>query len=393
MKNITLDSLLEINDEKITIKAWLRSYAKEKGFSVFHTAQGPISPNELAKLLFDYAIGDADLDDSLADYCECVAEIAATIEEFLVGTQKKDKKPKLEVVKAPTKIEVFGQSLGKGADSTVEVSKSFIRGIESSFPKTILVNDGGSISVSKEATTEDIGIAFGAAVQLEKTTKLTGNLLSFIIGELTNAAVVAGVYASKKDCAEDISRRLEEANLKSLSVKSIENLARVAERIPAEKRDPEVPITVYHNIANVKQPKQMDGESNANFNKRKKKYDENINEILDKVMDGAITDVKEVKAVIDGLQKSSGLKGEHSYTMGDYMKIFMEASMLLTMVGKNGTLALDVNGETVSLTRDELQYTAKSALSHYTNMKVSDPKADIVVSSLLTGYMSENGQQ
>jgi hypothetical protein len=393
MKQITLDSLLEINDQKITIKAWLRSYAKQKGFGVFQTSKGPISANDFAKLLFDYAVSGDDLDDSLVDYSECVAEISATIEDFLVGNEKKDKKPKLEVVKTPTKIELFGESLGKGADSTVEVSKSFIRGIESSFPKTILVNDGGSISVSKEATTEDIGIAFGAAVQLEKTTKLTGNILGFIIGELTNAAVAAGVYPTKKDCATDISRRLEDANLKSLSVKSIENLARTAERIPAEKRDPEVPITVYHNIANVKQPKQMEGESNANFTKRKKKYDENINQILDKVMDGAITDVKEVKSVIDGLQKSSGLKEDNSYSMGDYMKIFMEASMLLTMVGKDGTLALDVDGNTVTLTRDELQYVAKSALSHYTNMKISDPKADIVVSPLLTGYMSENGKQ
>lgn len=403
---ITKETLLEVNGKQITVKAWLKSYAKEKGYKPFDTAAGKISANDFAAMLFDYAISGTDPDDAIADFADDIAEIAAIVTDNVVepksaadlkaerdaeAAAKKAEEEAAAAAAAEAKLAVvtsFADSMHKGSAATKAVTEGFFDGIRKSFPKSVQLDQNGSVVIAENATVEDVGVAFGAAIQFNQTAEFTGNMLGFIIGELTNAAVAAGVYATKKDCAADIAARLEESKIKSLSVKSIENLARVADRIPADKRNEEVPATVYHHIANVKQPKQQDGESDAKFKARKEKYNKQIDSILDKVKSGEVTEVKEVKALIDNLQKKSGLKEEATYTAGDYTKIFVEATILQGYVGKDGTLALisGTDGDSVELTRDDLKEVAKSALAHLTNMKGIDPKADLTVSQLLVGY-------
>lgn len=402
---ITKDTLLNINEQEITVKAWLKQFAKDKGYKPFQTENGKLSANDFASLLFDYAVSGSDLDDSLSDYADDVAEIAAVIQDNVVTPKSAaELKAEREAAAAEAaaeaeaeaaaaaeaqlaRVNTFAESMEKGSESTKAITVSFLEGIRKSFPSTIKVDAGGKVEVAKDASIEDVGTAFGAAIQLNQATECTGNMLGFIIGELTNAAVAAGVYATKKECAADIAARLEAAKVKSLSVKSIENFARVADRIPADKRNENVPATVYHHIANVKQPKPQQGESDAKFKKRKEKYDSQISGILDKVKAGDVTEVKQVKEMIDQIQKKSGLKEEATYTAGDYAKIFIEATMLQGYVGKDGTLAI-VQGtdDSVELTRDELKELAKSAMAHLTNLKGIDPKADLVVSQLLVGY-------
>lgn len=403
MKNITTDTVILVNGEKTKIGAWLKQYAKEKGYKVFKTAAAQLSPNDFAKLLFDYAISGNDPDDELMDYFGDIAEIAAVIEDGIASVKSSNKaeavqkKNEQQVDKANesaqlAKVTTFGDSLKSGAESTKEATMGFLVAIKESFPESIKLGASGQVTISKDASVEDVGKAFGAAIQFDQTTKIAGNMLSFVIGELTNAAVEAGVYPTKKACAADIAERLEKAKVKSLSVSAIENFSRMAERIPVDKRNDEVPATVYQTIACVKQPKQKDGESNAEFKKRKEKYQSQVDSILDAVQSGEVTEVKDVKKLIDKLQKSSELK-EATYTMGDFMKIFIEASMLMTLVGKDGTLALiaGTDGDSIELTRDELKEIAKSALSHYINMKNLDPKADLEVSQLTAGYISSTG--
>ena len=396
---ITTETVIVVNGEKTKIGAWLKRYAKEKGYKVFKTETAQLSPNDFAKLLFDYAIGSGDVDDALADYIDDIAEISAIIEdgmeevklEVKSNNDKKQEQQDLEKAQEQAqlaKVTSFGESLSAGAESTKEATMGFLSAIKDAFPESVQLGASGQITISKDASVEDVGKAFGAAIQFDQATKLAGNMLSFVIGELTNAAVEAGVYPTKKACAADIAERLEKAKVKSLSVSAIENFSRMAERIPVEKRNDEVPATVYQTIACVKQPKQKKGESNSEFNKRKKKYQSQVDSILDAVQSGKVTEVKEVKKLIDKLQQSSEIK-EQSYTMGELMKIFIEASMLITMVGKDGTLALiaGTEGDSVELTRDELKEIAKSALSHYTNMKKIDPKSDLEISPLTAGYM------
>lgn len=403
---ITKDTLLEINGQQITVKAWLKSYAKEKGYKSFETKAGKLSANDFAGLLFDYAISGGDVDDALSDFADDIAEISAIVQDNVVipKTAAELKAERDEAAAAAkeaadaelaaaneaqlAKVNSFAESMEKGSEATKTVSAGFFDGIRKSFPTSITVDPTGKVELSDNVTIEDVGVAFGAAIQLNQTTEFTGNMLGFIIGELTNAAVAAGVYATKKDCAADIAARLEESKIKSLSVKSIENLARVADRIPADKRNEAVPATVYHHIANVKQPKQQGGEADSKFKKRKEKYNSQIDSILDKVKSGEVTEVKEVKSLIDQLQKKSGLKEEATYTAGDYAKIFIEATILQGFVGKDGTLALigGTDGESIELTRDDLKEVAKSVLSHLTNLKGIDPKSDLIVSQLLVGY-------
>ena len=406
---VTVDTLLNVDGKEITVKAWLKSYAKDNGFKSFETSGGKISANDFALLLLDYAISGKELDEELSDFAEHVATIAAIIEEGkvvpkstaeikaerdaekAVADQKAaDEKAATEAAKLAV-VESFAGSMSKGAESTKKVAVGFLDGIRKSFPSTIQVDAGGKVEISADASAEDVGVAFGAAIQFNQTAEVTGNMLGFIIGELTNAAVAKGIYATKKDCAADISARLEASKIKSLSVKSIENLARVAERIPADKRNDEAAPTIYHLVANVKQPKAKDGESDAKFKTRKEKYATQIDAILDKVKTGEISEVKQVKEAIDNLQKKSGLKGEATYTAGDYAKIYVEAQMMVGFCGKDGTLFLaqgGADGDSVEMTREDFREIAKSALAHLTNIKGIDPKADMYLSQLLIGFKS-----
>ena len=406
---VTVETILLIDGKEITVKAWLKSYAKDNGFKSFEMAGGKISANDFVLLLLDYAISGKEVDEELSAYSEHIASIAATIEECKVvqktpaelkaerdaekaAADKKAADEKAEAEAAQLKVvESFADSMGKGAEATKKVAVGFLDGIRKSFPSTIKVDAGGKVEISDKASVEDVGVAFGAAIQFNQTAEVTGNMLGFIIGELTNAAVAAGIYATKKDCAADIAERLSNSKIKTLSVKSIENLARVAERIPSDKRNEEAPATVYHHIANVKQPKIKEGESEAKFKTRKEKYATQIDAILDKVKDGQITEVKQVKEAIDALQKKSGLKSDATYTVADYTKIAIEAEIMLGFCGKDGTLFLvqgGAEGESIELTREDLREIKKSAMAHLTNMKGIDPKGDLYLSQLLIGFKS-----
>lgn len=401
----TLESVIEVNSNQMTIRAWLKSYAKENSFKSLKTERVELSPNKLAELLFDYAISGKELDEDLTQYTDHIAIIAATVADCVLKpkskTEIKEEKDAADKAAADLKEqeekfaashalmlkEEFASSMSKGADSTVSITKDFLEGIRATFPETISIKPNGEVIVSPEASREDIGLAFGAAIQFSQASEATGNMLVFAIGELTNASVTSGVYESKKACAEDISMRLSEAKGKSYSVKTIENFARVAERISPELRNEAVPATIYHHIANVKQPKAQEGESEAKFTKRKAKYDSQIKEIIQSVADGAIEDVKGVKLAIDNLQKSSGLKSESCYTIGDYTKIFVEATIMMKYAAKDGTLFI-VGDQSVAVSRSEMKQLADSALAHITNMKNIDPKGDLYLSGLLAGYKS-----
>lgn len=406
---VTVDTLLNVDGKEITVKAWLKSYAKENGFKSFDTAGGKISANDFALLLLDYAISGKEVDEELAAYSEHIATIAAVIEDgkvvpktaaelkaerdeakALADQEEADKKAAADAAQLAV-VESFAGSMSKGAASVKKVAVGFLEGIRGSFPDTIKVDGHGKVNISKDASVEDVGTAFGAAIQFNQTAEVTGNMLGFIIGELTNAAVAAGIYATKKECAADISARLEASKIKSLSVKSIENLARVADRIPSDKRNDEASPTIYHLVANVKQPKIKDGESTKQFDSRKAKYDKQVDTILDKVKNGEISEVKQVKAAIDELQKKSGLKGEATYTAGDYAKIAIEAEIMLGFCGKYGTLFLaqgGADGESIEMTREDFREIKKSAMTHLTNMKNIDPKGDMYLSQLLIGFKS-----
>lgn len=395
----------------MTIKAWLKSYAKERGFKPFKNGAVELSVNKFAELLFDYALSGADVDEALTDYIDDIAHIASVISDCVVSPKSKAEiKAEKEQIEAEQKAEQerlaaeeaerqlaikeeFATSMSKGADATLDVTRNFVAGIRDSFPSSIQVSSDGKVVVSEGATSEEIGIAFGAAIQFNQASEATGNMLGFVIGELTNAAVAAGIYPTKKACAEDISERLAASKGKPYSVKTIENFARVAERIAPELRNETVPATVYHHIANVKQPKIQDGESTAKFAKRKEKYDKQIAEIISDVAEGKITEVKEVKAAIEKIQKKSGLKSETSMTLGDYIKIFVEATILAKFTGKDGNL-FGVEGDeaSVELTKEDFNSLAKSALAHIINIKGYDPKGDLAVSQLLLQYRDDSAK-
>jgi hypothetical protein len=409
--NTTLESVIEVNGQQMTIKAWLKAFAKERGYKSFKSGNVDLSPNKLAELLFDYAIKGTEPDEALADYADDIAEISAIVSDNVVTPKSKaELKAEKEQAEADQKAEQdrlnaeeaerqlaikegFATSMAKGADATLDVTRQFIAGIRGSFPEAIKVNANGEVMVSGDATTEDIGAAFGAAIQFNQASETTSNMLGFVIGELTNAAVAAGVYATKKACAEDIAERLAASKGKSYSVKAIENFARVAERISPELRSEEVPATVYHVIANVKQPKIQDGESTAKFEKRKQKYDKQIADIIGDVAEGKLKEVKEVKQAIEKIQKKSGLKKEGSMSLGDYLKVFVEATILAKFTGKDGNLfSVEGDDSSVELTKEDFNGLAKSALAHIINMKGYDPKGDLAVSQLLLQYREEGSK-
>lgn len=405
---ITKDTLLEINGEQIKIGAWLKQFAKKKKYKPFNTGKGELSPNELAVLLFDYAVSGDSPDDALGDFIEDIAEIAATVLDFATtpksnadlkaerdqakANAEAEEKEKLAAAQAEqlAVVNAFNDSVGNGSAATTGVTTALFAGIRDAFPDSVKVLENGTVELNN-ATVEDIGFAFGAAVQLDKTTQFASNMLGFIVGELTNAAVLHGVYANKKECATAMSSMLEEKKIKSLSHKTIENFARVAERIPADKRNEAVAPTIYHEIANVKQLKPSEGESNAAFTKRKTKRDKQVTAILDKVNSGEVSSVKDVKKLISNLQVESGSKEANTYSYGDYVKLLIEAITLPKFIGKEGSIVgIKGSENSTEITREDLKEVSTSALAHIQNILNIDPKKEIEISDLLYRYMESS---
>ena len=403
----TLKTLLEINAEQVTVGAWLKQYAKQKKYKPFQTSEGEISPVKFAELLFDYAVNGNPVDDALSDYSADIAEIAATIQDCVSApksaatlkaerdAEKAKKEQEEEDRKAAEQehqlavITSFDESIDKGSAAAIDTTTQFFQGITNSFPETIKINQNGGVDLNNP-TAEDIGKAIGTAVQLNSASEYSGNMLTFIIGELTNAAVAAGVFKTKKECADYIASKLEASQGKKLSVKTIENMARTAERIPSEKRNEKVPATVYHEIANVKQVKPNEGESDADFRKRKNKRDKEITKILDKVSSGEVKEVKEVKELINKLQKDSGLKDEAAYTLGDYQRLLVETTILMGIVKGDEIAFIDGDSSrTIDITKAEVKAARDSVIAKIVNIKGVDPKADISISSLLYGYIHQ----
>lgn len=234
-----------------------------------------------------------------------------------------------------------------------EAAKHFFAGLHNAFPASIKIHPDGSISIDSSATVQEISQSFKAAVQLSAATVSEGNTLNFVIGELVNAAVAAGIFENKKSCAIDISNRLASAQPSvALDVKTIENYARVAERIPPELRKPEVVPTIYHIIANVKQPRQKQGESIASYHIRTTIRNETVFSILKKVHSGEITTVTQAKQAIDKIQKKSGLKNNDAMTVGDYAKIILDMALIELAIDQEGIqlMSADKNEEIQSIT-------------------------------------------
>ena len=407
-KVITLDTVISIEGNQQTCKAFIKAYARTKCYAAFTTEGGAqLSPVKFAELLFEYAVKGKEVDEALNNFAEDIADIAAQVQDGLDSTKsatdvKREKayaanvaedqaEEQAEVTQQEKEnarlstIESFGASIQTGAESTRETSINFFAGMRSAFPDSVQISSDGTVTISEAATPAEIGLSFGVAAQLAETASAAGNTLQFVLGELANASVAAGIYPTMKACAEDISRRLDEAKSgKSLNATTIENFSRVAKRIPSALRNSDTSPTVYHHIANVKQVRQADGESDKAFQKREAKHAEKVTEILEKVKSGEISCVADAKRAVSSLQKCSGLKKENQITSGEYGKLILELTRISKAIPKTGALVYYVDaknkGQSKELTREQASEALKSATAHYLNLRGFEPYSDINVS-------------
>jgi len=404
----TLDTLIEIEGKQMTVKSYLRELAKTKKYKAFPSRNGELAPVKFAELLFEFAVNGKELDESLAPFSDDVAEIAAIVTDNAITPKSKaeikaeadaakaeeDKKAAEELALVESnrlaQIASFGESIKTGAEAAHGANADLIESIRTKFPSSIKVDDNGHVEISPEATVEEIGAGFGATMQLSLAVGSVGNTLTFMLGELAVAAVNAGVYASMKECAKDISHRLAESGVKALDVKTIENYARVSSRIEPEDRNPDVSPTVYHIVANVKQPKKRADESDASFTKREKTHKTKVKKVLKDIKEGKIASVKDAKTAINTALAESGTK-EVGKTSGDYAKIILELTLLGKVVGKSGNLVgYKSNGDDKSLevTKEMIAAGLKSATARYVNLRGFDPKQDLNISELVADFLA-----
>jgi hypothetical protein len=390
---ITIDTLYNINGQILNKTKILSKFAKDKKYKPVKRENGELTVAEFTGLLFESAISTGDVDPEMEEYASDIKELHALLESSKVTRKQAQEILTPAPEPEPEKVDLsigFSDDINAGAASALGVSQQLFLGIKEAFPESVSIDENCNVTLSESATIADVGKAIGVATQLEQSTQFAGNVMGFVIGDLINAAVAKGIFDNKKACALYISETMASSGQKNISVSAAENLARVSERIAPELRSDKVQQSAYHLIANVKQPKKRDGESDSEFKKREGNYKKGVTKILKEIKETGVAEIKEVKKRVEGLQVSSGSKETPTRTLGDYARLIVEAVMLTGLCGKDGIMLLregTTEGDSVTLTNAQLKAITASAVAHYSNLKGVSKDKDIHVSNALLEFM------
>lgn len=244
--------------------------------------------------------------------------------------EREEEKARKEKEKAELEARQTGlmSALKKGTDKAQTSFKKELESLKAGLPKgiEIVANDkkGFGLQIDDGISDEQLGAATGYFLQKEENSKFMQHTAGFFVGELCNRMVAIGVYPSKMQAAKAIATKAEEYG-KKVHPRGIESYARMAERIPVEYRNSEIVDKAYLELANAKKAKKHDGEDKDAFKKRTEAYEKARLEIAEKLSDGEISEVKDVKEKINEMQIKYGLKeapDPEKKSTGDYLKIY-----------------------------------------------------------------------
>lgn len=292
------------------------------------------------------------------------------------------------------KQEELAPAIKAGADTAAGEFKAQLKSLGESLPeglKLVSAGDGEGFTliadenVSDEVLTQGMGYVIQSALNNE----FMGGVFQFAIGDLTNALTGRGIYRTQKEAGEHVGKLLANAG-KRMVPSQISQYAKMAERVPAEKRNPRVQPTAYLEVANIPLAKKGEKESDADFKARLDKINTEKEAVLNKLASGEYTDrkdvvekVKEIK-LDNGLIKApeAGFNLTEAYRTYFFLKTTMEHFMDIHVEG----VAQFKQGDKVyNLTKEEVQEQLDAIESQLRNHNFTNKKAKLDFKDIVNG--------
>lgn len=329
------------NDGKSVIKYFIEGYVGDQGdgndvdWSLF-PEDVDTEPFKAAFKVIENLIGDHKKNED--EYKKNEAQI-----------KEKDKQEKEnEAEKTELRKKLFVKAAEEGVSLARSAFKKELASFKDTLPKGMKIetNDSGGSGIvfDDDINEEELakGIAFLAA-QSDNTQYLKQQL-QFLAGGAVNHAVRIGIYKDNREASKHISENLAESINYRITTKTLENYARMDQRIPFELRSLDVDPSAYIAVALAGVPKLKKGEKKEEFKKREEAYVEDREKLLEKMKEGKakikneegkeeeieLTTRKNVVALVQNMQIKHGLmqkKDPDELSVGDWLKQFFYAFM------------------------------------------------------------------
>jgi len=343
-------------------------------------------PGDLPEELSDYT----KLEKRIVKDLEAHEKHVKSIKEAAEGEASKKKAEKEAAKKkeeealalAEKRQGVMMSGVVSGMDSSSKQFLSELSTLKSSLPKGVnlgVKKDGSGIGISldSDVSEADLGNALGQLIGRQDQSTFMSNSLQFVIGDLLNASVEMGIYASGIKGGAAISKFLMESTGKSIVGRMIESYGRMAKRVPTELRNPRVDPTAYLCVSDAKIPAKAEGEDTKAYEKRKKEFEADRKEVLKKLAKGEVTKRKEVVPLVEELAYKAGTKERPDPTVvkmttKDWMDQFFHSAVAIRkLVGKHSegvATYASKSGKLYELTKDQLIAMRDEAESNLCNI-------------------------
>ena len=312
---------------------WAKLVIKEKKIKPLKNEAGQETRSALdvVKALFTAHLNDSDGSYELPEEIEHLADAsdfirsqvqahlaAVTAQKEQQNTEKQKKQQEKEATKAEKEKEdkeylenqrVFAEFvIAQSNKHSKKLEENFKASINSlKLPSSIAISSNGmGLVVSESTSKQDLAAATAALLTGMEGAAAINASLQFCLGDVMNASVKAKIYRSKGDAAEAVKINILEATNKRYASGVISAYSLMAERVPAEKRRPDIAPSIYLEASKITAPRMKEGTA-AEQEKLAKQFEKTRNEAIELINKGELVGVKDVKAHAASFKKSMGL--------------------------------------------------------------------------------------
>jgi hypothetical protein len=307
--------------------------------------------------------------------------------------EEKVKKEKLALDQAD-----FVGAFVTGADTAAEEFKAELETLASSLPDGVTVAKSGGgygLVFDKDATKETVGKTLGYLQGKGANSSFIGNQIMFWVGDAISAATALGIYATAKEAGQHIAKFLSESTGKTVEPLSLDQYKRMAERTPAEYRNPKADPTAYLAISTAKAPRKEEKEKEEDFKKRLNAFESDRAELQKKLAVGELVKRKEIVPLVNELLIKHGMKDAPDpnkvvISLTEQLGAFFHATFALEElldVHAEGVVKYKKGEEIITVTKDELETIRDTAKGHILNMMYRSEKLAIEPKDYIRGYI------
>jgi hypothetical protein len=370
-------------------------------------------------VLKTYEDGKAVDDEFAAEYGQLVAQIemdytatvgtketakAAKEAEALAKKEAKEKADKEKAEKEALIVKTQGEFVAT-VESGIEVAQQEyskeVKTISDSLPAGITTFSDGQgigIRIAEGTTKEQVGMALGYISQKSKNSAFLGNQMLFWAGDIINATVELGIYATAKDAATHIANTLSQDAAKRIQPNSLAQYSLMSKRTPVSKRNPKADISAYLAVSSLGTLKKLPEETDDKFKARLKQFEDGKEAIQDKLASGEVLARGEVLEPVNQLLidvKVRKPKDENKVNVSELLQYFFHLSFaeenLLSSIVENEVHYLDKTDltKTIVLTKAEVEEKKAEIFAQLTNIFYTNEKANLKPEDYIRGYVEK----